>query len=81
MIVHDENNAAVIGDKVLIEAAGRRLSKKKTFVIKDIVKKSSFEKEFYDHLNSQGCTKRPREVRVFLSFIVFVVSQELYIYP
>lgn len=38
MIVHDENNAAVIGDKVLIEAAGRRLSKKKTFVIKDIVK-------------------------------------------
>ena len=51
MIVHDENNAAVIGDKVLIEAAGRRLSKKKTFVIKDIIKKSSFEKEFYDHLN------------------------------
>ncbi|KAK8793809.1 hypothetical protein WA171_002939 [Blastocystis sp. BT1] len=62
MIVHDENNAAVIGDKVLIEAAGRRLSKKKTFVIKDIVKKSSFEKEFYDHLNSPNAVKAVQNV-------------------
>ena len=62
MIVHDENNAAVIGDKVLIEAAGRRLSKKKTCVIKDIVKKSSFEKEFYDHLNSPNAVKAVQNV-------------------
>ena len=52
MIVHDEDNAAVIGDKVIIEAAGRKISSKKTFVIKEIIKKSSFENEFYEHLNS-----------------------------
>ena len=34
MIVHDENNEAVVGDKVIIEAVGRKLSSKKTFTIK-----------------------------------------------
>lgn len=62
MIVHDENNTAVIGDKVLIEAAGRRLSKKKTFVIKEIIKQSSYEKEFYDHLNSPNAVKAVHNV-------------------
>ena len=36
----------------IIEAAGRKISSKKTFVIKEIIKKSSFENEFYEHLNS-----------------------------
>lgn len=62
MIVHDENNSAVIGDKVLIEAAGRKISSKKTFVIKEIIKKSSYEKEFYDHLNSPNAVKAVQNV-------------------
>lgn len=62
MIVHDENNDAVIGDKVIIEAAGRRISSKKTFVIKEIIKKSSFEKEFYEHLNSPNAIHAAQNV-------------------
>lgn len=62
MIVHDEDNAAVIGDKVIIEAAGRKISSKKTFVIKEIIKKASFEKEFYEHLNSPNAIHAAEEV-------------------
>ena len=62
MIVHDENNDAVIGDKVIIEAAGRGISSKKTFVIKEIIKKSSFEKEFYEHLNSPNAIHAAQNV-------------------
>lgn len=51
MIVHDENDEAVIGDKVIIEAVGRKISNKKTFAIKEFVKRSSYEHEFYQHLN------------------------------
>ena len=51
MIVHDENNDAVIGDKVIIEAVGRKISSRKTFEIKGYVKRASRENEFYQHLN------------------------------
>lgn len=51
MIVHDENDEAVIGDKVIIEAVGRKISNKKTFAIKEFVKRGSYEHEFYQHLN------------------------------
>lgn len=62
LIVHDENNEAVLGDKVLIEAVGRKLSSKKTFTIKEIVKKASLEKEFYSHLNDPIAVKVAEEV-------------------
>ncbi|KAK8830595.1 hypothetical protein WA577_004325 [Blastocystis sp. JDR] len=62
MIVHDEKNEAVIGDKVLIEAVGRKLSAHKTFTIKEIVKRASLEKEFYEHLNSPIASQVAKEV-------------------
>ena len=62
MIVHDENNEAVVGDKVIIEAVGRKLSSKKTFTIKEIVQKGSLEKEFYKHLNDPIAMKVAEEV-------------------
>ncbi len=62
MIVHDANNDAVIGDRVLIEAVGRRISAHKTFAIKEIVKRASLEKEFYNHLNSPIASQVAEEV-------------------
>ncbi|KAK8807406.1 hypothetical protein WA158_004165 [Blastocystis sp. Blastoise] len=48
MTVHDENEVCSLGDKVLIEAAGRRLSATKTFVVKDVVKKVGVLPEFME---------------------------------
>lgn len=62
LIVHDENDEAVVGDKVIIEAVGRKLSSKKTFEIKGFVKRASLEKEFYAHLNDPISTKVAEEV-------------------
>lgn len=62
MIVHDENDEAVVGDKVIIEAVGRKLSAKKSFEIKGFVKKASLEKEFYAHLNDPVSMKVAEEV-------------------
>ena len=50
MIVHNENDEARIGDRVLIESVGQKLSAHKTFTIKEIIKKMSLEDEFSRHL-------------------------------
>ena len=62
MIVHDANNDAAIGDRVLIEAVGRRISAHKTFTIREIVKRASLEKEFYNHLNNPIASQVAEEV-------------------
>ena len=66
MIVHDENDEAVIGDKVIIEAVGRKIRNKKTFAIKEFVKRSSYEHEFYQHLNDPKGIEAERAIKIAL---------------
>lgn len=59
MTVHDESETCTLGDKVLIEAAGRRISPTKTFYVKEVIKRNGVLPEFMEQFLNTDTTQKP----------------------